>query len=1102
MSSRSERLRAKNKLNRKTTPLGLEQLESRMMNAVGGIEQNLQLLLNNSLLGSTQIISPANVSSSNAAPTVRSQPRLASGTEVRTQTSVVSVVGADDQGEPNLVYTWQATTKPNGSTVSFATNGDNASKRNTATFSKAGAYTLSVSIRDASGLTTTSTLQFNVVQTLTTLRLADASGASIDPSSTQTVAGSSLQVQLRGFDQFGHSMATLPAIGWSRVSSPSRGSIVATDSNGSTTLTFNRIGEYVVRAKSGVASVELRANVEQVLTSIGVRGGDNRLVSAGSGASISGVGQTWTAIAFDQFGGAMTQQPTIGWSTVTKPTSATPSLQSTGNAVNITFDQSGAYSFHAQVGSVAFNLNVSVVSVLTQISLFESNGNAIDSEVAITTSRTSQSVTVRGVDQFGNAMSSLPVLVWSTVKVPSRGTATGTLNAGVATISFTRAGEYTLRVRGGNANRTFIVNVAQTLTSIVSVGANGRVLDMGSRIAVNGTSQIVRGLSLDQFGQSMSIQPSLNWTSVSVPTGGAATFETGDAGTTVAFTRAGIYSIRASSGSISMNVGVSVVQRLVSMTLTPGSASVQSGASQQFVVQGTDQFQQSMNSVSGLVWTTTAGTISSSGLLTAGTRIGTFSVTAKAGTVSAVVSVSVAAANPQAGINDSTLKNLITSLNADNSITRAEMIQILRSAGDDGSVSQAELNDLRLLVTPDSGFKMPSYVRELARDVVNDNRANLKYQGQTAGNLVAGSSSSLLNKLVDKWFLGSDEPVISGSGLTYQLSSGNLFNGTPSRADAKQGYLGDCYFIASVTSIADKSAEAVRNMFIDNGDGTFTVRFFATSADYVTVNRRLPAYANGRLAYSGVGQLVASASTTLWVALAEKAYAQWNETGNSGRNGTNTYSSIEGGWMSNVNRQVLGYNSSNYSFSSTDKQTLINAIGAGRAVTLGTNSNSSGLVGSHAYIVTGYDASSDRFTLHNPWGTSHPSPLSWDHLRANCSMFVVTESGGTTPISNVSVRSSMTDVLAGNWTTVVTGVLSVESGKHLQSDVSSLPSPTDLIDSLAKEVDEAGSEWVTLAEGESNALIADESESSGLNELRVLTVDLAMSMEHLDSILG
>jgi hypothetical protein len=163
------------------------------------------------------------------------------------------------------------------------------------------------------------------------------------------------------------------------------------------------------------------------------------------------------------------------------------------------------------------------------------------------------------------------------------------------------------------------------------------------------------------------------------------------------------------------------------------------------------------------------------------------------------------------------------------------------------------------------------------------------------------------------------------------------------------------------------------------------------------VNRRLPTYASGALAYSGYGLSATSSSTTLWIALAEKAYAQWNETGNAGRNGSNTYAGIEGGWMHNPNAQILGTSSTNYSFSSTPQQTLVTAIQSGLAVTAGTLStvNVSGLVGGHAYTIASYNASNSTFSLHNPWGFQHPVPLTWSQLVGNFSMFTTTSPQGS-----------------------------------------------------------------------------------------------------------
>ncbi len=130
----------------------------------------------------------------------------------------------------------------------------------------------------------------------------------------------------------------------------------------------------------------------------------------------------------------------------------------------------------------------------------------------------------------------------------------------------------------------------------------------------------------------------------------------------------------------------------------------------------------------------------------------------------------------------------------------------------------------------------------------------------------------MLTKLVDKWFLGTDLPTISSGGVSYKEATGPLFvNGTAAFNDQKQGALGDCYLISTLGAIAGRNPTAVANMFIDNGDGTFTVRFYTGSysmfytadgsisdgfasgsgtADYVTVNRQLPAYGNNTFAYS------------------------------------------------------------------------------------------------------------------------------------------------------------------------------------------------------------------------------------------------------------
>ena len=105
-------------------------------------------------------------SPANLPPTVVT-PASAMPSPVTGTTTTLSVLGADDGGEANLTYTWAATTLPSGAAApTFSVNGTNAAKQTMATFSKAGTYGFTVTIADAGGLTTTSSVNVVVNQTL------------------------------------------------------------------------------------------------------------------------------------------------------------------------------------------------------------------------------------------------------------------------------------------------------------------------------------------------------------------------------------------------------------------------------------------------------------------------------------------------------------------------------------------------------------------------------------------------------------------------------------------------------------------------------------------------------------------------------------------------------------------------------------------------------------------------------------------------------------------------------------------------------------------------------------------------------------------------
>jgi hypothetical protein len=282
---------------------------------------------------------------------------------------------------------------------------------------------------------------------------------------------------------------------------------------------------------------------------------------------------------------------------------------------------------------------------------------------------------------------------------------------------------------------------------------------------------------------------------------------------------------------------------------------------------------------------------------------------------------------------------------------------------------------------------MRADIAGLSQKVVFSDASNAWYTGYDSirnelGNLEAGSSTQNLNLLIGKHMLGTDRPMIhTGS---YTEAGGSLFVSGVSADDVDQGATGSCYFLSALAGTAEKKASIIRNMFTDNGDGTYSVRFFTNGqADYVTVDNMMATRSDGTYLHADAGDgtatngLVAD-NNELWVALAEKAYAQLNESGRLGQEeATNRYgmASNEGiswGRTTDAITHITGLNSSwgDASFfpwgannvSSTELQTLVNS---NRVVTAAWNG--------HARTITGYNATTDQYTIRNPYDRNHSS---------------------------------------------------------------------------------------------------------------------------------
>jgi hypothetical protein len=260
----------------------------------------------------------------------------------------------------------------------------------------------------------------------------------------------------------------------------------------------------------------------------------------------------------------------------------------------------------------------------------------------------------------------------------------------------------------------------------------------------------------------------------------------------------------------------------------------------------------------------------------------------------------------------------------DFSLGRSDMLEVFQQVGLNNVVSTLEFNDLKAIVAAGQAtLAMPEYVHNLSDKLVNGDHANQWWtNGSTPidlGNLTAGSSGWKLQLLVNKWFLGLDHPLAQNRDkdvtYSYVAAKGNLFVNGASYADIDQGGVGDCYYLTALAETALKqpgilTVNQAKSMFIDNLDGTYTVRFYHNNGkrEYVTVDLMLPASTAGYFRYANrdLGKKVADAGNELWVALAEKAYAQLNESDWIGQSGRNSYQGLTVGYAGKAFTHVTG----------------------------------------------------------------------------------------------------------------------------------------------------------------------------------------------------
>ncbi|HVS71428.1 MAG TPA: C2 family cysteine protease [Phycisphaerae bacterium] len=721
-----------------------------------------------------------------------------------------------------------------------------------------------------------------------------------------TITGKTATLTVLGADDGGEAGLTYT---WSLTSGPGGGtvSLNANGTNGakSTVATFTKAGSYsfLVTVSDGslTATSSVTVTVNQALTTIGVSPSSSSLSANGS--------ETLAATGYDQFGQALTVQPTFTWTLA----SGVGSVNSSG--VYSAGTTPGSATITASSGGIGGSATVTVANQAPTIATPASGPSTVGISSA--------NLSVLGADDGGE---SHLIYTWSIVSDPTGASPSFSINGTNAAkntmVLFNRAGSYTFLVTvsdgSSTATSSLTLTVQQTMTSIqVSPGTQ----------ALNAYAvQQFSATAYDQFGQMLATQPAFTWT---VDSGGDGTVAGGGAFT--AGGTSGSATVRATSGSLSGAASVTV-------SATSGNAAVVTTRNltsfTELVITGTSGNDTISVSESGNTFT-----IISNGITQ--TVTGTFGdVAIHAGSGGSTITV---ASNVTintlvyGGAGSDTLNDFATgSYNAivsigggtDSLTGNGVNTNYWADTADTVNASTTETNAGR--VNRVSGFYQP-----WTTDTTSPDYVGVQLNGQSLR-----------------------DPSDIGTVVHYTANS--LWGVTPTFWDVHQNGLADCFLLADTQALAISSPSTLETLAIDLGDGTYAVRFKRSGVyQYVRVDGDF-----------SQGQALPGASGALWTVVIEKAYAFFRTGANTyssiNLGATDTVFNDLG--IANTGTAVaFGTPSSLYSTISTAL-----AAGKAQAF-MSNSSISGGIpiIASHCYSVysIAWTGSSFNITLRNPWGT-------------------------------------------------------------------------------------------------------------------------------------
>lgn len=200
--------------------------------------------------------------------------------------------------------------------------------------------------------------------------------------------------------------------------------------------------------------------------------------------------------------------------------------------------------------------------------------------------------------------------------------------------------------------------------------------------------------------------------------------------------------------------------------------------------------------------------------------------------------------------------------------------------------------------------------------------------------------------------------------------------------DLEQGYLGDCWMIASLGAIAQQRPDLIESMIRENANGTYTVTLHdGDRTVQVTVTPDLPTVDGNPIFVDNPSPSDAGEGVhELWPQILEKAAAQYY----------GDYTDLEGDWPSKALELFTGAPTTTYDEgwlpwdgvdppSADDLAGVLHDRGAILVSTYSDQHNAlyenQTLVSGHAYYVQSVDPAAGTVTVVNPWGLSGHPPI-------------------------------------------------------------------------------------------------------------------------------